>query len=74
MNNSTITSADRATHLKIVVVSLLAAIVVVVVGLAARPDFTSRTGFGSGRLEATGPVIKAGKPMAMTGRDGTTIR
>ena len=37
MNNSSLHSADRLTHLKIVVVSLVAAIVVVGVGIAARP-------------------------------------
>src|SRR5215469_14173918 len=37
MNNSSFFTADRATHLKIVVVSLLASITVMVVGIAARP-------------------------------------
>jgi hypothetical protein len=37
MNNSSFFTADRATHLKIVVVSLLASIAVMVVGIAARP-------------------------------------
>jgi hypothetical protein len=38
MNNSSFFTADRTTHLKIVVVSLLASIVVLVVGIAARPQ------------------------------------
>ena len=38
MNNSSFFTADRTTHLKIVVVSLLASIAVMVVGIAARPQ------------------------------------
>jgi hypothetical protein len=38
MTNSSFFTADRATHLKIVVVSLLASITVMVVGIAARPN------------------------------------
>jgi hypothetical protein len=38
MNNSSLFTADQSTHLKIVVVSLLASIVVMVVGIAARPQ------------------------------------
>jgi len=38
MNNSSFFTADQATHLKIVVVALLASIVVMVVGIAARPQ------------------------------------
>ncbi len=37
MNNSSFFTADRNTHLKIVVVSLLASILVIVIGIAARP-------------------------------------
>ncbi len=40
MNNSSFFTADRTTHLKIVVVSLLASIAVMVVGIAARPHAT----------------------------------
>jgi len=36
-DNSSFFTADRTTHLKIVVVSLLASIVVIVIGIAARP-------------------------------------
>jgi ABC-type proline/glycine betaine transport system permease subunit len=38
MNNSSLFTADQGTHLKIVVVSLLASIVVLAVGIAARPQ------------------------------------
>lgn len=37
MNNSSFFTADRTTHLKIVVVSLLASIAVMAIGIAARP-------------------------------------
>jgi hypothetical protein len=40
MTNSSLFTADRTTHLKIVVVSLLASIAVMVVGIAARPQLT----------------------------------
>jgi hypothetical protein len=43
MNNSSFFTADRTTHLKIVVVSLLASIAVLVVGIAARPQATDTT-------------------------------
>lgn len=42
MTNSSFFTADRTTHLKIVVVSLLASITVMVVGIAARPQVTLR--------------------------------
>jgi hypothetical protein len=70
MNHSLVT-ADRTTHLKIVAVSLIAAIAVILVGITARitdPDTATA------RLEAHGPVLKAGKPSAVTVRDGTAIR
>jgi hypothetical protein len=40
MTNTSFFTADRATHIKIVVVSLLASITVMVVGIAARPQIT----------------------------------
>jgi hypothetical protein len=38
MNNCKLTTADRLTHIKVVVVSLMAAIAVVLIGIAARPN------------------------------------
>jgi hypothetical protein len=70
MNHSLVT-ADRTTHLKIVAVSLIAAIAVIMVGITARiaePDTASA------RLETQGPVLKAGKPSAITARETTAIR
>jgi hypothetical protein len=43
MDNTSIVSADRTTHLKVVAVSLVASLVVVMVGIAARPSGPSRT-------------------------------
>jgi hypothetical protein len=70
MNNYTLHTADRLTHLKIVVVSLVAGIVAVGVGIAARPDLPDM----STRLEARAPVLKAGKPVVWTHADQITIR
>jgi hypothetical protein len=73
MNNTSLMSANGATHVKIVAVSLLAGIVLVGVGIAARPNFKDGTA-PSNRMEATGPVIKAGKPVSFSERGGGTIR
>ncbi len=62
MNHSLVT-ADRTTHLKIVAVSLVAAIAVILVGMTAR---ITDTGNASANLQAHGPVVKAGKPAAVT--------
>lgn len=70
MNHSLVT-ADRTTHLKIVAVSLVAAIAVILVGVTARLTDTDATG---NRIEAHGPAIKATKPSAVTAREGATIR
>ena len=59
MNNTSMYTADRMTHLKIVVVSLVCATIVAGIGVASRVSDGSTT--SNGRLEAT--VIKAGVPM-----------
>ena len=63
--NHSIHSADRATHLKIVVVALVAGIAVAGLGISARTnsDYTQ-----------TAHVIKAGKPMTVTNSDTSMIR
>ena len=58
--NSSMITADRATHLKIVVVALLASVTVMVVGIAARPQVDT---------SATAQVVKPAKPMLATGSD-----
>ena len=60
MNNSSMFTADRMTHLKIVVVSLVCATLVAGVGIASRIN----DGTSNGRLEAT--MIKAGAPVTAT--------
>jgi hypothetical protein len=53
-----------------VAVSLVAGIVVVGIGLAARPDLPDM----STRLESRAPVLKAGKPVVWTQSDRVTVR
>jgi len=69
MNHSLVT-ADRTTHLKIVAVSLVAAIAVILVGVTARVTDSG----ASANLQAHGPVIKAGKPAAVTAREGNAFQ
>ena len=61
--NSTLWSAGRSTHLKIVAVSLMASIIVVVIGINARVD-----------SDANQVVVKAGKPAIYTDNPGSTVR
>ncbi len=70
MNNSSMFTADRLTHLKVVVVALVAAITVATVGITARVNIGPTA--SAGRLEAT--VIKAGKPLTAQSDDGRQIR
>jgi hypothetical protein len=70
MNNYKLATADRLTHLKIVVVSLVAGIVVVTVGIAARPGIPDM----STHLETRAPVLKADRPVNWTRSGGVTIR
>jgi hypothetical protein len=70
MNHSLVT-ADRTTHLKIVVVSLIAAIVVVTVGVTARVTQSNTT---TARIQVDTPVIKAGKAISITRGDDFTVR
>ena len=69
MNNSSLFTADRVTHLKIVVVALLFATLVAGIGVAAR---ITETGLADGRFEAT--VVKAGKPVTASTSAPTTVR
>jgi hypothetical protein len=63
--NHSIHSADRATHLKIVVVALVAGIAVAAFGIAARANVD---------YSQTAHVIKAGKPVVITSSDTSTVR
>ena len=65
--NHSIYSADRPTHLKIVVVALVAGIAVAAVGLSAR--LNTDDGYAQ-----TARVIKAGKPVTVTSSQASIIR
>jgi hypothetical protein len=68
--NHSMYSADRATHLKIVVVALIGATLVAGIGIAARlTDENTATA-----LRATGPVLKAGQPVVITSREDSAVR
>ena len=63
--NHSIHSADRGTHLKIVVVALVAGIAVAAFGISARTgaDYSQ-----------TAQVVKAGKPLVITSANTSTVR
>jgi hypothetical protein len=63
--NHSFHSVDRATHLKIVVVALVAGIVVTGFAISART--------GSDYSQ-TAHVVKAGKPITVTSSDTSTVR
>jgi hypothetical protein len=62
-------SANRGTHLKIVLVSVIASIIVVGIGIAAGPRLRNTS-----QLEATAHVLKAGKPVSWTSSESAVIR
>ncbi|MET3838504.1 hypothetical protein [Bradyrhizobium sp. OAE829] len=66
--NHSIHSADRSTHLKIVVVALVAGIAVAAFGISARTnsEFT--------QTAQTTQVVKAGKPVVITSSQTSTVR
>jgi hypothetical protein len=65
--NHSIYSADRSTHLKIVVVALVAGIVVAGLSISARSN--SDDGYTQ-----TARVIKAGKPVVITNSNTSMVR
>ena len=63
-------TANRATHLKIVVVGLAAALMIAVIGISAR-----ELNLGTDIMTAQTPtVIKAGGPVVFTDRSGPVVR
>jgi hypothetical protein len=64
--NHSIYSADRTTHLKIVVVALVAGILVAGFGISARTSDDGST--------QTARVIKAGKPVTITSSNTSVVR
>ena len=67
--NHSIYSADRTTHLKIVVVALVAGVVVAGFSISARN--TSDEGLTQ---TASARVLKAGKPVVITSSGSTVVR
>ncbi len=65
--NHSIYSADRATHLKVVVVALVAGIAVAGFGITARS--LSDDGYAQ-----TARVLKAGKAVAVTSSETSMVR
>ena len=65
--NHSVYSADRSTHLKIVVVALVAGIAVVGLGISARTHSDDYT-------QTAARVIKAGKPVAITSSNTSMVR
>jgi hypothetical protein len=65
--NHSIYSADRTTHIKIVVVALVAGIAVAGFGISARTN--SDEGYAQ-----TARVMKAGKAVTITSSDTSTVR
>jgi hypothetical protein len=63
-------SADRSTHLKIVVVGLTAALLVAVIGVSAH-----KLNLGTDIMTARAPsIIKAGGPVIFTDRNSPVVR
>jgi len=68
--NWSLYTADRTTHLKIVVVGLTAALLIAVIGISAR-----ELNLGTDIMTAQTPsVIKAGGPVVFTDRSGPRVR
>ena len=65
--NHSIYSADRMTHLKVVVLALVAGIAVAGFGISART-------FSDDGSTQTARVVKAGKPVVVTSSDAMVVR
>jgi hypothetical protein len=69
MNNTSLRTADRLTHLKIVGVAMVAAVAVIGVGVAASRNVDMST-----QIEARAPVLKPGKPILWSINEQSLIR
>jgi hypothetical protein len=65
--NHSIYSADRTTHLKVVVVALIAGISIAGLGISARVN--ARDGYTQ-----TARVVKAGQPVTITSSNANMVR
>ena len=70
MSNYELATADRLTHVKIVMVSLIACVAFVCIGKAAQPELTAKYA----RMEVRTQVMVAGKPVLWTSADRVAIR
>ena len=69
--NSSLWSADRVTHLKIVAVALAATIVLIGVGMSAHDSNSNSAGLVA---KVNGPVLKADKSPSITANDISRVR
>jgi hypothetical protein len=69
--NHSLLSADRGTHVKIVVVALLAALTVVIAGISAHVGEPANM---AAAVKANGTVVKAGVPAVYSNREGAATR
>jgi hypothetical protein len=69
--NSSLFTCDRATHLKIVAVALVAVIVILVGGIYAR---IGDAGDLTAGVKTSGAVVKVGKPAVYSIRDDSAVR
>ncbi|HXW23693.1 MAG TPA: hypothetical protein VEK73_03015 [Xanthobacteraceae bacterium] len=69
MSHSLLRASPR-THVKIVIVALVGAILTVAAGIAAHVTANRQIA----RLQANAPVIKAGTPVSYTDRGGAAVR
>jgi hypothetical protein len=65
--NYSIYSADRTTHLKVVVVALITGVAIAGLGLSSRVNFDAA-------FTRTAAVAKAGNPLAMSSSDALVTR
>jgi len=69
--NSSLSTCDRATHLRIVAVALVTSTIVVMAAAHARIGETGGLTAGAGM---SGSVVKAGEPSVYSARDDLIIR
>jgi hypothetical protein len=68
--NHSLLNASPQTHVKIVVLALVGAILIVLGSITAHVNASHDTA----QAQAHGPGVKAGKPVTYSGRDRTVIR